>query len=60
MRTLPPNFLWAQYEEGGENSPLYGDAHAELFLNETPGGQPRKDRDPNMETQFEYGSRVGV
>ncbi|KAJ3105359.1 hypothetical protein HK100_003902 [Physocladia obscura] len=36
------------YEEGGENTPLNGDAYSEVFLNETPGGRPRSDRDMNM------------
>ncbi|KAJ3293318.1 hypothetical protein HDU79_000427, partial [Rhizoclosmatium sp. JEL0117] len=49
-----------QYEEGGENTPDNGDTHSEVFLNETPGSQPQPNRDPNMETQYEYGSRVGV
>ncbi|KAJ3245332.1 hypothetical protein HDU78_009577 [Chytriomyces hyalinus] len=48
------------YEEGGENTPSNGDPATEVFLNETPGGQPKKERDMNMETQYEYGSRVGV
>ena len=49
------------YEEGGEHTLLNGDLRSEVFLNETPGGQPRQNkRDMNMETQYEYGSRVGV
>jgi hypothetical protein len=47
------------YEEGGENTIMNGDAASEVFLNETPGGQPRPMRDINMETQYEYGSRAG-
>ncbi|RKO92551.1 hypothetical protein BDK51DRAFT_16734, partial [Blyttiomyces helicus] len=41
-------------------SVLYGDKFSEVFLNETPNGTPRPERDINMETQFEYGSRCGV
>lgn len=48
------------YEEGGENTVSLGDAASEVFLNETPGGKPRHERDINMETQYEYGSRCGV
>ena len=49
------------YEEGGEHTLLNGDLKSEVFLNETPGGQARMNkRDMNMETQYEYGSRVGV
>ncbi|KAI8854428.1 hypothetical protein BC829DRAFT_424488 [Chytridium lagenaria] len=48
------------YEEGGENTMANGDPTSEVYLNETPGGVPRKDRDMNIETQYEYGSRVGV
>ncbi|KAJ1549524.1 hypothetical protein HK405_014204 [Cladochytrium tenue] len=48
------------YEEGGENTLANGDARSEVFLNETPGGAPRAERDMNMESQYEYGSRVGV
>ncbi|KAJ3218858.1 hypothetical protein HDU67_003813 [Dinochytrium kinnereticum] len=50
----------SNYEEGGENTLDNGDVASEVFLNETPGGTPRKDRDMNMESQYEYGSRVGV
>ncbi len=28
------------YEEGGENTVLNGDARSETFLHETPGGKP--------------------
>lgn len=48
------------YEEGGENTVLNGDAHSEVFLNETPGGAPVIGaRNVNTETMYEYGSRVG-
>ncbi|KAJ3333754.1 hypothetical protein HDU76_004250 [Blyttiomyces sp. JEL0837] len=50
-----------QYEEGGENSPWNPeDTHSELFLNESPPKEARTVRDMNMETMYEYGSRVGV
>ncbi|OAA59182.1 Glycoside hydrolase/deacetylase, beta/alpha-barrel [Niveomyces insectorum RCEF 264] len=49
------------YEEGGENSVLYGDQGSEWILREGPGlvshiGQ----RDPNAESEYEYGSRAGI
>ncbi|MCW5752628.1 MAG: allantoinase PuuE [Alphaproteobacteria bacterium] len=48
------------YEEGGENTVLNGDAGSETYLNETPGGVPvLGQRDINMETQYEYGARAG-
>ncbi|KAJ3195080.1 hypothetical protein HK101_001122 [Irineochytrium annulatum] len=67
----PPDAQWpnrariaisfvVNYEEGGENTLDNGDLTSEVFLNETPGGAPRHARDPNMETQYEYGSRSGV
>ncbi len=49
------------YEEGGENCVLHGDAGAETFLSEiinapsVPGA-----RHMSMESLYEYGSRVGV
>jgi putative urate catabolism protein len=48
------------YEEGGENTVLNGDAHSELYLHEVPGGTPRPERDLSTETQFDYGARAGV
>ena len=49
------------YEEGGENTVLNGDAGSEVYLSEIPGGQPRIGvRDLSTESQYEYGSRVGV
>ena len=49
------------YEEGGENTVLNGDAHSETFLSETPGGAPVIGaRNINSETMYEYGSRVGI
>jgi len=47
-------------EEGGENCILHGDAAAEAFLSEIPGAQPIVGaRHINMESIYEYGSRVG-
>jgi putative urate catabolism protein len=49
------------YEEGGENTVLNGDAGSEIYLTEVPGGQPVMGaRDLSTESQYEYGSRVGV
>ncbi|KAI8916389.1 hypothetical protein EDD86DRAFT_186274 [Gorgonomyces haynaldii] len=49
------------YEEGGENTILNGDPASEIYLTETPGGQPKQGlRDISTETMFEYGSRAGV
>jgi putative urate catabolism protein len=48
------------YEEGGENTVLNGDAHSETFLSETPGGAPwMGERDLSTESVYEYGSRAG-
>ena len=47
------------YEEGGENSILYGDEHSEIFLSEIIGAKPIYDRHMNMESIYEYGSRRG-
>ncbi len=47
-------------EEGGENCVLHGDAGAETFLSEIIGAQPVVGmRHINMESHYEYGSRVG-
>ncbi len=49
------------YEEGGENSILHGDAAAETFLTEMFNATPYVGaRHMSMESLFEYGSRVGV
>jgi putative urate catabolism protein len=49
------------YEEGGENSVLHGDAASEAFLSEIVGAQPVAGaRHMSMESLYEYGSRVGV
>ena len=48
------------YEEGGENSVLHGDAGSEQFLSEmfNPASYPA--RHMSMEGTYEYGSRAGV
>ena len=49
------------YEEGGENCILHGDAASEAFLSEITTAQPIQGaRNMNMESIYEYGSRVGV
>jgi putative urate catabolism protein len=48
------------YEEGGENNILHGDAASEAFLSEIVGAQPWAGmRHMNMESIYEYGSRAG-
>lgn len=48
------------YEEGGENSILHGDAASEAFLSEIVGAQAWPgQRNMNMESIYEYGSRAG-
>ncbi len=48
------------YEEGGENCILHGDAASEGFLSEIVGAQPWPgQRHMNMESIYEYGSRAG-
>ncbi len=48
------------YEEGGENSILHGDAASEAFLSDVLGAQPWPGlRHMNMESMYEYGSRAG-
>jgi putative urate catabolism protein len=49
------------YEEGGENCVLHGDAASETFLSEIIGAQPYPGaRHMSMESIYEYGSRAGV
>ncbi len=49
------------YEEGGENSILHGDAASEAFLSEIVAAQPIAGmRHISMESIYEYGSRAGV
>ena len=48
------------YEEGGENNILHGDAASEAFLSEIVGAAPWPGmRHANMESFYEYGSRAG-
>ncbi len=48
------------YEEGGENCVLHGDAASEAFLSEIVGAAPiAGQRHMNMESIYEYGSRAG-
>lgn len=48
------------YEEGGENCILHGDAASEAFLSEIVGAQPWPgERHMNMESIYEYGARAG-
>lgn len=67
----PPDAAWpggariavqfvVNYEEGGENCLLHGDAASEAFLSETVGAQPWPgQRNWNMESVYEYGARAG-
>jgi allantoinase len=48
------------YEEGGENSVLHGDAGSEQFLSEMFNPASYPTRHLSMEGIYEYGSRVGV
>jgi putative urate catabolism protein len=48
------------YEEGGENSVLHGDAGSEQFLSELFNPASYPDRHLSMESIYEYGSRAGV
>ncbi len=67
----PPNARWPgnariavqfvlNYEEGGENAVLHGDAGSEQFLSEMFNPPSFADRHLTMESVYEYGSRVGV
>lgn len=67
----PPNPKWPgkarlalqfviNYEEGGENCILHGDAASEAFLSEIIGAQALPGmRHMNIESIYEYGSRAG-
>jgi len=67
----PPNPNWPgkakiavqfvlNYEEGGENNILHGDAASEAFLSEIVGAaQWSGQRHWNMESIYEYGARAG-
>jgi putative urate catabolism protein len=48
------------FEEGGENSVLHGDAGSEQFLSEMFNPAAYAARHLSMESIYEYGSRVGV
>ena len=52
--------LVLNYEEGGENCVLHGDAASEAFLSDIPGAaQWHGQRHWNMESIYEYGARAG-
>ncbi len=67
----PPEAQWPQgariavqivlnYEEGGENNVLHGDAASEAFLSEIVGAAAWPgQRHWNMESIYEYGARAG-
>src|SRR5580692_6209869 len=67
----PPRVQWpgtaricvqfvVNYEEGGESCLLHGDAASEAFLSEIVNATPwPAQRNMNMESIYEYGSRVG-
>jgi len=67
----PPKVIWpngakiavqfvVNYEEGGENNILHGDAGSEAFLSEIVGAAPwASKRHWNMESIYEYGARAG-
>ncbi len=68
---VPPDPVWPDgariavqivlnYEEGGENNVLHGDAASEAFLSEIVGAAAWPgQRHWNMETIYEYGARAG-
>jgi len=48
-------------EEGAEANILHGDPASEAYLHELPGRPARAgERDPSVESMYEYGSRAGV
>ncbi len=52
--------LVLNYEEGGESCVLHGDGHSEAVLTDLGAVSALVDaRDLNVESNFEYGSRVG-
>jgi putative urate catabolism protein len=66
----PPHPHWPQdariavsvvlnYEEGGEYCVLHGDAHSESVLTDLAAEPLQNARNLNVESNFEYGSRVG-
>ena len=68
---MPPHAQWPNdariavqfvinYEEGGENCLLHGDAGSEAFLSEIVGAAAwPNQRHMNMESIYEYGARAG-
>lgn len=68
---VPPDAQWPggariavqivlNYEEGGENNVLHGDAGSEAFLSEIVGAVSWPgQRHANMESIYEYGARAG-
>ena len=68
--STPPKYSWpnnarvavqfvVNFEEGGENALLHGDAQSERFLSEIVGTEAFDDRHLSMESIYEYGSRAG-
>lgn len=67
----PPDAAWPNgakiavslvlnYEEGGENNILHGDAGSEAFLSDIAGAAPWPgQRHWNMESLYDYGARAG-
>jgi OHCU decarboxylase len=52
--------LVLNYEEGGENNVLHGDAGSEAFLSDIAGAAPWPgQRHWNMESLYDYGARAG-
>ncbi len=52
--------LVLNYEEGGENNILHGDAGSEAFLSDIAGAAPWPgQRHWNMESLYDYGARAG-
>ena len=52
--------LVLNYEEGGENNILHGDAASEAFLVDVIGAAPwPNQRHANVESMYEYGARAG-
>ncbi len=52
--------LVLNFEEGGENCLLHGDAQSEGFLSDIAGAQPWPgERHWNMESIYDYGARAG-
>lgn len=69
--SAPPSGAWPKgakvalnfvinYEEGGERCILHGDNASESLLSDIPGAVPLEgQRNMNMESMYEYGSRAG-